>query len=207
MTGTWRPVAEADLLQRLAELVPGSGGARVRVAVDGAPCTDPCGFAQRLGQALTSRGHPVAHVRAGSFWKDASLRLEYGREDVQSYLEWLDADALRREVLDRVIVDGTYLPSLRDPGTNRSTREPPRTLPPRGVLLVCGSVLLGRALPFDHRIHLHAPEDQLARDTPPDQRWTLEAYAEYERRSDPRRAADVVIRVGRRSLAVSWPGP
>ena len=109
-----------------------------------AGCVDP----------LRPRAAPRCTSRAESFWRDASLRLEYGREDVESYRTWLDAGALRREVARRRgRRAATYLPSLRDPATNRSTREPPRRGSRRGtVLLVSGELLLGLGLPFDaHR--------------------------------------------------------
>lgn len=187
--------------ERLADVLATAAGV-VRVAVDGAPCTEPDEFAASLIEPLNARGRAAAHVRARSFWRDASLRLEYGHDDLDSYLFWLDVEALRREVLEPAHTSRTYLPSLRDPATNRSTRSLTHTLDPDSVLLVSGSLLLGRDLPFDRVVHLHAPADQLIRDTPPDERWTLAAYADYEHRVTPVEIADVVIRPGRRSLAV-----
>lgn len=172
------------------------------MALDGAPATAPDALAARLVEPLRARGRDVAHVRAESFWRDASVRLEHGREDVESYLSWLDAGALRREVLDPVVAGGRYLPTLRDPHTNRSTREAPRDAPPGTVLVVSGALLLGLGLPFDVVIHLTAPPDALARRTPPEQAWTLPAFAEYEALAAPTATADVVIRVDRRTPAV-----
>lgn len=199
----WQPFPAHALRERLADALaaaaPMTAGA-VRLAVDGAPCTGPDQFAESLIAPLNARGRPVAHVRASSFWHDASLRLEHGHQDLQSYPSWLDAEALRREVLEPVRVCGTYLPSLRDPRTNRSTRAAARSLAEGGVLIVSGGLLLGRGLPFDRTVHLYAPSDQLLRDTPAAEQWTLPAYSEYERTVAPAGLADVVVRARRRSL-------
>ena len=166
----------------------------VRVAVDGPPVAEPHVLAASLVEPLRERGRPVALVHAETFWRDASLRLEYGHEDVESFGSWLDADALRREVLDPVVDAGSYLPSLRDPATNRSTRAPARPAPDGTVLVVSGSFLLGRGLPFDRTIHLLVSPAARARRTPPDEAWTLPAYESYELETDPAGIADVVVR-------------
>ena len=135
------------------------------------------------------------HVHAETFWRDASLRLEYGRHDVESYRSWLDADALRREVLEPLVTTGSYLPSLRDPRTNRSTREPARTAEPGTVLIVSGALLLGLDLPFDRTVHLTMSVAARARRTPDDDAWTLPAFTDYDDRVEPIRIADVVIKL------------
>jgi hypothetical protein len=177
----------------------------VRVAVDGPPCADPDGFAHALIDPLRELGRPAAHVLATRFWRDASVRLEHGREDASSYLSWLDADALRREVLDAVISSSAYLPSLRDPVTNRSTRESPRSADPDLVLLVSGSLLLRHALPFDSAIHLAMSPAARARRTPPEQAWTLPAFDAYDAQTAPAQLADVVIKLDDpRHPAINW---
>jgi hypothetical protein len=133
------------------------------------------------------------------------LRLEHGREDVESYLSWLDADALRREVLDAVLAEGSYLPSLRDPETNRSTREPSRPAEPELVLLVSGSLLLRHGLPFDRTIHLSLSPAARARRTSPDDLWTLPAYDEYDADVRPTETADVIVKLDDlRHPALRW---
>jgi hypothetical protein len=136
-------------------------------------------------------GRPFIHVRGDRFWRDASLRLEYGHEDVESYLTWLDVDALRREVL----TGPTYLPSLRDPVTNRSTRESPRPLPDNAVLVVSGPFLLGLGLPFDRSVHLAMSSAARSRHTPPQLAWTLPAFDQYDAEVSPADLADVVVRL------------
>lgn len=134
------------------------------------------------------------HLRARSFWRDASLRFEHGREDVDSYPSWLDADALRREVLLPAL-HGEFLPSLRDPATNRSTRAARARLGERGVLLVSGELLLGRGLPFDRTVHLAMSAAARARLTPESEAWTLPAFERYDAEVQPQDVADVVIRI------------
>jgi hypothetical protein len=180
-------------LERLADWLSDVPGI-VRVAVDGAPVAAPDEIAAALTERLQVRGRPTAHVRATNFWRDASLRLEHGREDVESYLSWLDADALRREVLDAV-TSGAYLPTLRDPGTNRSTRAPLRAAEPELVLLVSGSLLLRHDLPFDRTIHLAMSCAALARRTLPEDAWTVPAYDAYEASARPADSADVVVKL------------
>jgi hypothetical protein len=166
---------------------------RVRVVVDGASAADPHGLAERLVVALAPRA--VLHVRADSFWRPAGQRFEHGREDPDSWLEdWLDEAALRREVLDPVVESGRALPALRDPKTDRSVRAEVVTLPDAGVLVVSGSVLLGRGLPFDLVIHLRLSPSALARRTQPSEAWTLPALARYAQERDPEAAADLVVR-------------
>ena len=162
------------------------------MAVDGPPCAQPELLADSLAAPLRVLGRPFVHVRADSFWRDASVRFEHGREDSESYLNWLDAGAMRREVLD---ADGWYLPSLRDPLTNRATRAERRQLPDNAVLVVSGAFLLGLGLPFECVVHLATSPGARARRTPSDQTWTLAAFDRYEAEVSPTEVADVVVKV------------
>jgi len=191
---SWQPVAPDRLAPRLADWVAATPGV-VRLAIDGAPAADPESLGRQLAPLLEAAGRPVQHVRGALFWRDASVRLEHGRQDVESYHRWLDADALRREVLEPAVAAGRYLPSLRDPLTNRSTREPARPVPPGSILLVTGTLLLGRGLPFDRTIHLSLSPAALRRRTPADDAWTLTAYEQYQRTSRPLEVADVVVKL------------
>lgn len=191
---SWRPLAPADLPTRLAACLARESG-RVRVAIDGPPCAAPAALANALIEPLQALGRRAAHVNASSFWRDASLRLEHGREDVESYLTWLDADALRREVLVPAVERGRYLPSLRDPRTNRATREEARDIAPGTLVLVSGSLLLGLGLPFDRTIHLAMSTAARARRTTAGDAWTLPAYDTYDRTVRPTDVADVVIKL------------
>jgi hypothetical protein len=134
-------------------------------------------------------------VPADRFWRPASLRLEHGREDPDAWLEdWLDEPALRREVLDRLRTDGRVLPELRDPVTDRSVRAAYVELPDDGVVVVSGSVLLGRGLPFDLAVHVRLSVPALLRRTPEEERWTLPALRRYDVEHAPADEADLVVR-------------
>ncbi len=195
----FEPVDPVTLADRLAAdlidlCVPGTA---LRLAIDGPRAADPGAFAEALVVALRALGRPSVHIRTETFWRDAALRLEYGRSDLESYVEgWLDTDALRREVLDPFGLDGTgcYLPSLRDPITNRATREPLRSAPPGLVALISGELLLGRGLPFDATIHLALSPGARRRRTPPEWQWTLPAFEAYDAAVDPVRTAGVALR-------------
>jgi len=140
------------------------------VAIDGPRVADPGAFADALVVPLRALGRPVTHVRAETFWRDAALRLEYGRTDLRSFIKsWLDVEALRREVLDPLGRGGSgeFLPSLRDPVSNRATRAPVQAAGPGSVVLISGERLLGHGLPFDRSIHLAVGHGARQRRTPP----------------------------------------
>lgn len=172
--------------------------------VDGAPATSPHQLADRLVEPLRTLGRAPLRVRAESFWRDASLRLEYGHEDELSYYDaWLDTAALERELLTPLGPDGdgSWLPSLRDPATNRSTRAAREQALPGAVLLLSGSLLLvpddlgNLPLDADVVVHLTASAAALARRTPEADAWTLPVFARYDREAKPVTRADVVVRV------------
>jgi hypothetical protein len=194
-----RPVSPAVLVAELADLIDGRfAGSWLRVAVDGAPPADPDGLADALVDPLRVRGRPVQRVRAADFLRPASLRLERGRTDPDAYYEdWLDVRGLNREVLDPLGPGGTgkVLPSLWDAGTDRATRAPYADLPPGGVLLLSGALLLGAGLAVDLVVHLQMSAAALARRTAGAHRWTLPAFERYAAEVDPATLADVVVRV------------
>lgn len=195
--GRFSPVSPRLLASRLAELCQDRHPGRhpLRVALDGPACADLTGPVLMLTEKLRAAGRPVALLDATTFYRDASLRLEYGRTDVESfYIGWLDTGALRREVLNPLAERGQYLPSLRDPATNRSTRAEPQPLAATGVLLVRGELLLGAGLRFDLAVHAAVSRQARRRLTPPDLQWTLPAFDRYDLEIDPAGTADAVIR-------------
>jgi hypothetical protein len=187
------PVSPARLSELLADRVAALPGI-VRVGIDGPPCAVPYALAESLVEPLCMRGRPAHLVRAETFWRDASLRLEYGREDVDSYLGWLDAQALRREVLDAAVTAGTILPSLRDPFTDRSTHAAPQDLAPTAAVIVSGPMLLGLGLPFELMVHLAVSPAARARRTAAEEAWTLPAFDRYDDEVAPAELADIVVR-------------
>ncbi|MGW4891553.1 uridine kinase [Kitasatospora sp. NPDC004240] len=196
-----QPITPERLVRHLADRItglPAEEDRRLRVAVDGAPATRPGELADALAKELRTRGRAVLRVPATGFLRPASVRLEYGKRDADAFHDlWLDDGALLREVLDPLEPGGSarVLPSLRDPVTDRSTRAPYRELPPGGVLLLDGTLLLGRWLPFEFTVHLAMTPAALARRTPEEERWTLPAFARYEAETGPAELADLTVRV------------
>ncbi|MET8308855.1 uridine kinase [Micromonospora sp. NPDC005173] len=185
-----------ELTGRLADAAT-AGPARLRVAVDGAPAAGPDELAAALVDPLRARSHPVLHVRAADFLRPASLRFEFGRSNPDAYYEgWVDEAGLRREVLDPAGPGGTgrLLPSLWDATADRASRARYVDLPPGGVVLVSGALLLGGGLPFDVTVHLALSGAALRRRTEPAQDWTLPAFDRYAEEVVPASFADVVVR-------------
>lgn len=199
MSLSWRPVAPDGLVALVADYLhmAAPSGPALRVAVDGPDSTEPVPFAADVAARLRALGHDSAIISADTFWRDASLRLEYGREDVTAYRHSIDAAALRREVLDPLGPGGSgrYLPSLRNPRTNRSSREPYRTATTGTVVLVAGEFLLDPELPFDVRVRLWLSPAALARRTPADRQWTLEAQLAYDRSLSIADCAEIVAKL------------
>jgi hypothetical protein len=166
------------------------------VIVDGAPPTRPGALADDLAAALRLRGRATVRVSALDFLRPASVRLERGREDPDELLTgWLDEGGLRREALDPAGPGGSgeVLGRLWDAGADRAFRDPPVSLPAGGVLVLDGSLLLGRGLPAELTVHLHLSEPALTRRIPPELRWTLPAHRRYTAEYAPRASADVLI--------------
>ncbi|MEU8301642.1 uridine kinase [Micromonospora sp. NPDC048909] len=200
-----RLVAELTdrLTDRLAEqdahAVPAADAAprRLRVGVDGPAAARPDELAAALIDPLRARGHPALHVRAEDFLRPASVRLELGRTNPDAYYEgWVDEVGLRREVLDPAGPGGSgrVLPSLWDAAADRASRAGYVDLPPGGVVLVSGALLLGGGLPFDVTVHLALSPAALRRRTDPEQSWTLPAFDRYAEEVAPASFADVVVR-------------
>lgn len=194
-----RPVSVDVLITELADTITARRPDQwLRVAVDGAPPTRPGALAAGLVAPLRLRGRPVLPVDAADFLRPASLRFEHGRTDPDAlWSDWLDVGGLTREVLDPLEPGGSgrVLPTLWDAATDRATRAEYVDLPPGGVLVVAGSLLLGRGLPFDLTVHLAMSAAALARHTETAERWTIPAYRRYADDVRPDRAADVVVLV------------
>ncbi|MFF3440159.1 uridine kinase [Streptosporangium sp. NPDC002721] len=194
-----RPISPSSLVEELADRVTANPrDSWVRVALDGAPAARPEDLAAALADPLRLRGREVLHVSTADFLRPASLRFEYGRTDPDSfYADWFDYGGLAREVLRPLDPgrSGKVLPTLWDSAVDRATRAPYVTVPPGGVLLLSGPLLLGRDLPFELTVHLRLSPGALARRTPQERRWTLPAYARYEEEVTPAEVADVVVRV------------
>jgi hypothetical protein len=137
-------------------------------------------------------------VQTEDFLRPASIRLELGRRNPDSFYErWYDLSALRREVLDPLSSKGSgrILGTFWDPRTDRSTRAAYLAVPPGGVLLLSGPLLLGAGLDLDFTIHCGQSAAALARRTPEADSWTLPAYQRYAEEVMPEYLADVVLRM------------
>lgn len=193
-----RPISRDLLVDTLAERIAGTAAPWLRVAVDGPPPADPDALADALVGPLRLRGRPALRVRAADFLRPASLRLEYGRRDADSYYdEWLDIAALNREALRPLDPGGSgrVRTAHWDAAVDRAVRADYRPVPPGGVLLLSGDLLLGRGLAVDLTVHLHLSEAALDRRIDPDLAWTLPAYRRYADEVDPFHTADVVVRL------------
>ncbi|MFD6176896.1 MULTISPECIES: nucleoside/nucleotide kinase family protein [unclassified Isoptericola] len=181
----------ARVLERAAD-----GDRPLRVLVDGHPSTRPEALADALAEPLRAAGRPVARVRVRDFLRPASLRLERGRRDPDALLEeWIDVGGLNREVLGSVVRRGRWLPSLRDPVSDRATRAAYVDAAPGTVVVLDGSLAMGRGLDVDLVVHLALRPATETRNTALDDAWTLAAYGRYRREAQPERRADVVVRV------------
>lgn len=129
----------------------------------------------------------MLRVSAGDFLRPASVRLEYGHEDPDSFRDlWLDVGGLTREVLEPLDPGGPgrVLPRLWNAATDRAYRADYVTLGAAGVLLLDGTMLLDKWLPAELSVHLWLSPGALERQMPDEWRWTLPAYAAYEPRAD-----------------------
>jgi hypothetical protein len=172
-------------------------GRPTRVALDGPAAAGPLPLAESVVDVLRSRGRPASVIAASSYWRDASLRLEYGRTDVDSYAyQWLDVPGLAREVLAPLGPGGSgeFLPALRDPATNRSVRVEYRPAAPDEIVVIAGELLLGHGLEFDVIVHLALSSAARARRTAPEWTWTLPAHDRYDLDTEPDRVAGLVVR-------------
>src|SRR5688572_14667207 len=145
-----RPVSFPALVDDLADrLASRESDSRVRVAIDGADAADPARLADALVDPLRVRGRPAVRIDTRDFLRPASLRLEFGRTNPDSfYAGWFDEAGLIREVLVPAAPDGSgrILPRLWDAGVDRAAREPYTELPSNAIVLVSGPLLLGSGL-------------------------------------------------------------
>jgi hypothetical protein len=193
---TWERLGDL-LADRLLDLKPDDGSPWPRIAFDGAPAARPGDLAARVSDALRVRGRSSQVVGTEGFLRPASLRFEYGHQDVEAYYNgWFDTAALWREVFGPLEPGGTgrVLPDLWDPDTDRATRSPYVQLPSDALLLLHGPLLLKDWFPFDLTVHVLLSPGALRRRTPQNEHWTLPAFQRYETEVDPATTADVLVR-------------
>ncbi|GLY00096.1 MULTISPECIES: uridine kinase [Actinoplanes] len=193
------PVSYPKLIDDLADrLASRESDSRLRVAVDGADAAAPGALADALVDPLRVLGRPVVRVDTRDFLRPASVRLEFGRTNPDSfYSGWFDEAGLIREVLDPAGPGGSgrILLKLWDADIDRAAREPYRELAGNTIVVVSGPLLLGAGLPFDFTVHLELSAAALERRTPSGLLWTVPAHRRYVEEVNPGSFADVVVRV------------
>jgi len=204
----FRPLTPDGLADEIAERIDTHPQPWIRAAIDGPPPANTSDLADAVAQRLKVKGRPVVRVHTHDYLRPASLRYEHGRTNPDVFHdEWLDVSGLLREVFDPTEPGGTgrVLPALWNAATDRAYRADYVQLAEGGVVLLDGSLLLGRWLPFDLTVHLHMSAAARARRTSDADRWTLPAYDRYETETQPHLTADLVARVddpGHPALAV-----
>jgi hypothetical protein len=192
----FRPLSPAALIDSVSAQVASRAG-WVRVIIDGAQPTGADRLADDIGARLRLLGRQVLRVSAADFLRPASLRFERGKQDPDSrYDGWLDVGALRREVLEPLVPNGSgrVLPKLWNAETDRAARAEYVELPVGGVLLLDGEFLLGAGLPHEHAVHLWLSAPALARRLPEHDHWALPAFARYDSEVRPLYIADTGVR-------------
>jgi hypothetical protein len=152
--------------------------------------------AESIAERLPALGRAAVVVPASGFFRPASLRLEHGRTDPDArYTDWLDVNALTREVLSPLGPGGSgqYLPVLWDLARDRAARAPRQPAPPGAVVLVPGALLQGVGLALDVVVHLRMSPAARRRRTPADEQWALPAFDRYDDEVDPAALADAVV--------------
>jgi len=190
------PLSPETLVTRLARWIDRKGAGRLRIGFDGPPEVGTAALADRVGLALEALNRPVIRVSTSQWLRPASLRLEYGRQDIESRLTgWVDVASLAREVFDPLAVDGTgrYLTELRDPLRDRAIRQSYRDAPDNSILLLDGSLLLTHALPWDHVVRVGTSAGALERALSEPAGWELAAYDRYRREWQQSVPAEVLL--------------
>ncbi len=195
-----RPTTPAALTEELADAVEAVRAPWVRVAVDGAPGSGTAETADAVAESLRVRGRDTVRVRMDDYLRAASVRLEFGHHDPDSYYTtWFDHNGLTREVLRPLTAggSGSVVPALWDSTLDRSPRRARVELQRGGVALVDGPLLLGAGLDFDLGVHLWLPGGALARRLPEELHWALPAFSRYNEEVHPEALADHTVRTDR----------
>ncbi|WP_280382831.1 hypothetical protein [Nocardia wallacei] len=176
-----------DLVAERAVRMPG----RAVVAVDGADAADPVAFARSVAERLRAQGRSSDVVGLHDYIRPASLRLEFGRDEMTYRTAWFDYAGLEREVLQALRERGRWLPALWDERTDRSARAATISAAPDTVLFVAGPMLLGRDLGFDLSIELRMSEGALRRASTPTEAFIIDALLSH--RTDHPATPDILV--------------
>lgn len=204
------PVTPTRLEEDLAERVNDLAAEHPLVGFDGPAEIGTAALADSVALRVRTLGRPVIRVSTWWWWRPASLRLEFGRTDIDMLLGgWVDSAALRRELLDPLLPGGSgqYLPRLRDPLTDRSLREVRVAVPARSVVLIDGPFLQANGLALDAIVHVQVTAGTVARSLPAERQWWVEAFQRYRDEDRPVDGATVVVAYDHpQTPAVAWQG-
>jgi hypothetical protein len=181
----FEPLSPAALARRLAAAIDRRSASRLLIGFDGDETVGTGELADRVADELVALHRPVVRVSTKWWWRAASLRLEFGRQDVESRLVgWVDVGSLRREALDPLAPGGSgrYLTRLRDPERDRSVRDEYQQASEHAVVLIDGPLLQTHELALDLVVRVGVSPNRLSRVLPVDRQWELAAFAEYYRR-------------------------
>jgi hypothetical protein len=140
---------------------------------------EPLPFAELVAERIRARGRQCGVVSLHDYVRPASLRLEYGRDEMSYRTTWFDYRGLNREVLQALREHDRWLPALWDEASDRSARATSISAAPDAIVLVAGPMLQGRGLPFDLTVELRLSEGALRRTAADD--FTVEALLRHRR--------------------------
>lgn len=202
------PLTPSRLARELARWIDSLTLDHPVVGFDGAGEIGAGDLADAVAGELLTLGRVSIRASTPWWWRPASLRLEYGRTDIDMLLAgWVDVKSLRRELLDPLGPGGSgqYLRRLRDPVTDRSVREPRRAVADRAVLLLDGPFLQATGIPLDGLVYLQVTPGTLARALPPDRQWWVDALRSYLEQDRPGDAATAVVAYDHPAApAIAW---
>ena len=190
------PVTGTRLASDLAGWIDSMSAEHPAVGIDGASEIGAGELADAVAAELEALGRPAIRTSTSWWWRPASLRLEYGRTDVDMLLSgWVDVGSLRRELLEPLAAGepAQYLRRLRDPETDRSVREQRVAVPDRAVLVLDGPFLQTAGLALDGVVYLQVSPATLSRVLPADRQWWVDALRSYVEQDQPDLTADAVV--------------
>ena len=192
------PLTPARLVDELADWVRDRYAGRIAggtvVGFDGVAEIGTTELADRVAERIRTTGGVVVRASTDWWWRSAALRLELGREDIDMRLTgWVEVDALRRELLEPVAAGRPHITRLRDPGTDRSVRQPQVQVPPGTIVILDGAFLLATELPLNGLVVAQVGRGALRRALPADRQWWVEADDRYRAEYLPAAQADVVL--------------
>ena len=189
------PTTPERLVASIARWIDDRSAERGVVGFDGPEEIGTSALADSVASRLIAAGRPAVRVSTRWWWRPASLRLEFGREEIDSLLGgWVDGGALVRELIGPLRAGATrVVVRLRDPGTDRSLKEHTEAVPATAVVLVDGPFLAALELLVDGLIHLKVSDATLARRLPAERQWWIPGFDRYRKEYEPDARADLIV--------------